>query len=87
MSAKPLASAPPHSGDWQLFDDDFITGYLGIGQAWGDYDRDGWLDLYVTGNRDPSVLYRNNGDGTFSVSHLTPQVALADRGHWRRRLG
>ena len=67
-----------HSGDWQLFDDDFITGYLGVGQAWGDYDRDGWLDLYVTGNRDPSVLYRNNGDGTFSVSHLTPQVALAD---------
>ena len=67
-----------HSGDWQLFDDDFLTGYLGIGQAWGDYDRDGWLDLYVTGNRDPSVLYRNNGDGRFSVSGLTPQVALAD---------
>jgi len=67
-----------HSGDWQLFDDDFVTGYLGIGQAWGDYDRDGWLDLYVTGNRDPSVLYRNNGDGSFSVSELTPQVALAD---------
>ncbi|MDE2852919.1 MAG: CRTAC1 family protein [Chloroflexota bacterium] len=67
-----------HSGDWQLFDKDFITGYLGIGQAWGDYDRDGWLDLYVTGNRDPSVLYRNNGDGTFSRSDLSPQVALAD---------
>ncbi|MCY3833913.1 MAG: CRTAC1 family protein [Chloroflexi bacterium] len=67
-----------HSGDWQLFDQDFITGYLGVGQAWGDYDRDGWLDLFVTGNRDPSVLYRNNGDGTFSVSEFAPQVALAD---------
>lgn len=67
-----------HSGDWQLFDDDFITGYLGIGQAWGDYDRDGWLDLYVTGNRDPSVLYRNEGDGSFAVSTLSPQVALVD---------
>ena len=67
-----------HRGDWQLFDDDFATGYLGIGQAWGDYDRDGWLDLYVTGNRDPSVLYRNQGDGTFSISDLTPQVALID---------
>ncbi len=67
-----------HSGHWELFDDDFATGYLGIGQAWGDYDRDGWLDLYVTGNRDASVLYRNNGDGKFSVSELTPQVALAD---------
>ena len=67
-----------HRGEWELFDDDFATGYLGIGQAWGDYDNDGWLDLYVTGNRDPSVLYRNMGDGTFSVSALTPQVALAD---------
>lgn len=66
-----------HRGDWQLFDDDFATGYLGIGQAWGDYDRDGWLDLYVTGNRDPSVLYRNLGDGSFAVSSLSPQVALA----------
>lgn len=67
-----------HRGHWELFDDDFVTGYLGIGQAWGDYDNDGWLDLYVTGNRDPSVLYRNMGDGTFTVSHLTPQVALVD---------
>ena len=67
-----------HRGNWELFEDDFATGYLGIGQAWGDYDRDGWLDLYVTGNREPSVLYRNNGNGTFSISQLTPQVALAD---------
>ncbi len=67
-----------HRGDWQLFDDDFASGYLGIGQAWGDYDRDGWLDLYVTGNREPSLLYRNQGDGTFAVSELSSQVALAD---------
>ena len=65
-----------HRGNWELFDDDFATGYLGIGQAWGDYDRDGWLDLYVTGNREANVLYRNNGDGSFSVSDLTPQVDL-----------
>ncbi len=65
-----------HNGHWELFEDDFATGYLGIGQAWGDYDRDGWLDLYVTGNRDPSVLYRNNGDGAFAVSELSLQVAL-----------
>ncbi|MCH7527436.1 MAG: VCBS repeat-containing protein [Planctomycetes bacterium] len=40
------------------------TGY-GIGCAIGDYDNDGRLDLYVT-NYGPNVLYRNNGDGTFS---------------------
>ncbi len=67
-----------HSGHWELFEDDFASGYLGIGQAWGDYDRDGWLDLYVSGNRDASVLYRNNGEGAFLMSELSPQVALRD---------
>ena len=39
------------------------------GTAWGDYDNDGHLDLIVTaGNPEitHNVLYRNNGDGTFS---------------------
>ncbi len=64
-----------HRGHWELFEDDFATGYLGIGQAWGDYDRDGWLDLYVTGNKDPDILYRNDGAGGFTISPLSPQVA------------
>jgi len=34
--------------------------------AWGDFDHDGWMDLY-TGNYDaPNRLYFNNGDGTFT---------------------
>ncbi|MBI1950322.1 MAG: CRTAC1 family protein [Acidobacteria bacterium] len=40
------------------------SGY-GNGCTAGDYDNDGDLDLYVT-NFGPSVLYRNNGDGTFT---------------------
>ena len=55
-----------HRGVWDPFDG--LQGYLAIGQAWGDYDGDGWLDLYVTGNLAPNVLYRNRGDGTFSIS-------------------
>jgi hypothetical protein len=35
------------------------------GVAVGDYDNDGRLDLYLTAFG-PNVLYRNNGDGTFS---------------------
>ncbi|HLE83272.1 MAG TPA: CRTAC1 family protein, partial [Thermoanaerobaculia bacterium] len=35
------------------------------GVAWGDYDDDGWPDLYVS-NIGPNRLYRNLGDGTFS---------------------
>lgn len=48
------------------------------GQAWGDYDQDGWLDLYLTDNTGPNALYHNNGDGTFTVSTFNHQVALAD---------
>ncbi|MEO0726113.1 MAG: FG-GAP-like repeat-containing protein [Bacteroidota bacterium] len=31
-----------------------------------DVDRDGWLDIYVANLDDENVLYRNNGDGTFT---------------------
>ena len=37
---------------------------FGLGAAWGDYDNDGDLDLYIT-CFGANVLYRNNGDGTF----------------------
>src|SRR5215216_736143 len=36
-----------------------------MGAASGDYDNDGWVDLYVTGYG-LNILYRNNGDGTFT---------------------
>lgn len=49
---------------------------LAIGQAWGDYDNDGWVDLYVTDPVGPNTLYHNNGDGTFAASPLKTQVAL-----------
>lgn len=53
------------------------------GQAWGDFDRDGWVDLYLTDFGTPEKpaanrLYHNNGDGTFSLSPLSEQVALPD---------
>jgi hypothetical protein len=40
------------------------TGY-GLGCAWGDYDNDGFPDLFVT-QYGRNVLYHNNGDGTFT---------------------
>jgi len=67
-----------HRSNWGLFKPDFTTGYLGIGQAWGDYDNDGWVDLFVTGNLEPNVLYRNNSDGTFELSDHAADVAGGD---------
>ena len=37
----------------------------GMGVAAGDYDNDGWVDLYIT-NFGPNQMWRNEGDGTFS---------------------
>lgn len=51
---------------------------FGMGGAVGDYNNDGWPDLYLTclgGN----VLYRNNGDATFT--DVTKQAGIAD-GRW-----
>ena len=35
------------------------------GVAWGDYDNDGYPDLYVSNYGEDNFLYRNRGDGTF----------------------
>lgn len=40
--------------------------YYGLGAIWGDYDDDGWLDLYVADDGTPNYLYKNKGDGTFA---------------------
>jgi hypothetical protein len=40
-------------------------GYYSMGVAVGDYDNDGFEDLYVTGYGG-NILYHNNGNGTFS---------------------
>ena len=68
----------PHRSSWAEFvHDSFTSGYLGIGQAWGDYDNDGWVDLFLAGGQSPSTLYRNDGDGTFSIPEQSAGVALA----------
>jgi hypothetical protein len=49
------------------------TGY-GLGCVWGDYDNDGFPDLFVT-QYGSNVLYHNNGDGTFT--DVTAKAGLA----------
>jgi hypothetical protein len=45
----------------------------GMGACAGDYDNDGWIDLYLT-NFGPNVLYRNRGDGSFTDVTATARV-------------
>ncbi len=46
--------------------------------GWGDYNRDGWPDLYVVNDFGRKNLYRNNGDGTFTDIAL--QAGVEDVG-------
>ena len=63
---------------------------VGSGAAFADYDNDGHIDLYVVNNPGPinaeiteaspgNVLYRNNGDGTFT--DVTAEAGVGDRGY------
>lgn len=46
---------------------DYTNPFYGRGVAWGDYDNDGWLDVYISNYRiQPNYLWRNNHDGTFT---------------------
>jgi len=85
-SLNPLATHRPghklyrNLGQWKFED---VTnragvgghGEYGMGCACADYDGDGDLDIYVT-NLGQDLLYRNNGDGTFS--DVTREAGLKD---------
>jgi enediyne biosynthesis protein E4 len=51
----------------------------GYGVAIGDYDNDGWEDIYITGFHG-SALYHNNHDGTFT--DVTAKAGVANAGRW-----
>jgi len=59
-------------------------GHYGQGVAVGDYDNDGYPDLYVTGYG-RAILYHNNGDGTFI--DVTAKAGVADEGGWSTSAG
>ncbi len=54
--------------------------HIGLGAIWGDYDNDGWPDLYVANDTEPNYLYHNNHDGTFEDTALLAGAAVSAEG-------
>lgn len=61
--------------------------YRGLGVVWGDYDNDGWPDLFVANDAHPNLLYHNNRNGTFSEVALEAGVAFDEDGRERAGMG
>src|SRR5579872_7123715 len=58
--------------------------HYGQGVAVGDFDNDGYPDLYVTGYG-RAILYHNNGNGTFT--DVTAKAGVADETGWSTSAG
>jgi enediyne biosynthesis protein E4 len=86
----PLRSALYHNNGDGTFTD--VTdkagvggeGHYGQGVAVGDFDNDGYPDLYVTGYG-RAILYHNNGNGTFT--DITAKSFVGDEGGWSTSAG
>ena len=56
------------------------NGSYGMGVAAADFDNDGWPDIYVACDSAPSLLYRNNHDGTFREIAVPAGCAFDESG-------
>jgi hypothetical protein len=62
-------------------------GTYGLGVTTLDFDDDGWQDLYVANDSNPSALYRNNGDGTFTDIGVSAGCAYSQDGKPQAGMG
>jgi len=53
----------------------------------GDFDNDGWPDIYVACDSTPSLLFHNNHDGTFTETAVEAGVAYNDEGREQAGMG
>src|SRR5689334_17842741 len=62
-------------------------GFYGLGVLTGDFDGDGWVDVFVANDSTPNFYYHNNGDGTFKEMGFTSGTAVNENGSEQGSMG
>ena len=63
------------------------AGTYGLGVSTLDFDDDGWVDIYVANDSNPSTLYRNRRDGTFEDIAVPAGCAYSQDGKPQAGMG
>ena len=66
---------------------DQTDGHYAFSVATFDYNDDGWPDIYVACDSTPSILYRNNRDGTFTDVAVVSGAAFNEDGREQAGMG
>jgi enediyne biosynthesis protein E4 len=66
---------------------DRTDGHYAFSVSTLDFDDDGWPDIYVACDSTPSILYRNNHDGTFTDVGVTAGAAFNEDGREQAGMG
>jgi len=62
-------------------------GFYGFTAVAADFNGDGWQDIYVASDSTPSLLFRNNGNGTFSEVATESGIAFNENGTEQAGMG
>lgn len=66
---------------------DRTDGHYAMSVSTFDFDDDGWPDIYVACDSTPSILYRNNHDGTFTDVAVSAGAAFNEDGREQAGMG
>jgi len=66
---------------------DKTSGHYAFSVSTLDFDNDGWTDIYVACDSTPSILYRNNHDGTFTDVAVVAGAAFNEDGREQAGMG
>jgi enediyne biosynthesis protein E4 len=66
---------------------DRTDGHYAFSVSTLDFDEDGWPDIFIACDSTPSILYRNNHDGTFTDVAVTAGAAFNEDGREQAGMG